>query len=118
MVGPSSPLQFFQTKSLLLQPMSSHGKIGDEVMSDLMYQCVLVRTPFADGSHIAKEGDITIGWIEERGAKLGVLVELIGEDGLWCVTQVYNPGMKFQEIQEQRRKTKKSFLSISKNRAV
>lgn len=27
----------------------------------------------------------TVGWIEERGAKVGARVELKGEDGLWTV---------------------------------
>jgi hypothetical protein len=48
----------------------------------LFYQC---RMRHADGGE-------TVGWIEERGAKVGASVELKTADGtFWTVTEVY-PG--------------------------
>lgn len=39
-----------------------------------------------------KEGTVcTVAWIDERGAKVGALVELKGEEGLWLVTKVSEP---------------------------
>lgn len=86
--------------------------------AQIYYQCVLKRIPFMDGSHVAKEGDITIGWIASPEAYTGHTVELIGEEGMWTIDKVYFPGISYQEIQDQRNNTKRSFLSISRNRAV
>jgi hypothetical protein len=43
-----------------------------------------------------RQGDAkTIGWIEERGAKVGASVELLTADKkFWVVTQVYPGGLE------------------------
>ena len=50
-------------------------------MNDLHFHCML------------REGKThLIGWIEERGAKVGVKVGLKGKEGLWDVVEVHSPG--------------------------
>jgi hypothetical protein len=68
----------------------------------LMYQCRLRR------------GDAEIvGWISERGAKLGALVELIDDDNkLWEVVKVYLHGMDESLLKERQRLDRGSLSSI------
>lgn len=50
---------------------------------DLWFQC-----------RFRKAGEETVAWIEERGAKVGALVELKTADGeKWEVAEVYLPGL-------------------------
>ena len=62
-----------------------------------------------------KRGDeITVAWIEDRGAKVGLCVELIGTgDGLWEVVEAYT-GTVFtkDEMRENESKHRKGFESI------
>ncbi len=49
----------------------------------MFYQCRMRR-----------DGTETVGWIEERGAKVGASVELISADGeFWTVVEVYKFGL-------------------------
>lgn len=49
----------------------------------LMYQCRFEQQ--------TKDGvAVEVAWVEERGSRVGSLVELKGKDGLWRV--VYNSG--------------------------
>lgn len=54
----------------------------------------------------------TRGWIEDRGAKLGVKVELVGHDGLWLVEEVGTVELTRSEVSEKQRMDRRSLLSI------
>lgn len=57
----------------------------------LYYQCRLEQK--------TDEGIIhQVAWIEEKGAKHGLRVQLIGEEGLWEVKIVSQPGMNKVDI--------------------
>ena len=57
-----------------------HGAMGEEAgMTELFY----VQCRFEQDTHEGRRE--TVGWIEQRGAKIGARVELKGEDGLWTV---------------------------------
>lgn len=42
----------------------------------------------------------TMGWIPERGAKLGAKVELKGEEGLWVVVSAGGPSIPISRLRE------------------
>lgn len=53
----------------------------------LWYQCKLAKS----------NGEVTVGWIEARGAKAGAHVQLIDEGykgELWTVVKVSHPGIE------------------------
>jgi len=52
-----------------------------------------------------KENTQTVGWIEERGAKVGLFVELKehGDGGFWKVTEVYAHRMNEEVAKNQER---------------
>jgi hypothetical protein len=54
----------------------------------------------------------TKGWIEERGAKLGAMVEIIPLDGLWEVTAVSSFALSGLELSEKQRSDRRSCQSI------
>jgi len=53
----------------------------------------------------------TVLWIDERGAKPGASVELIG-DGFWRVDEVYAFGMDATAVREKQRLDRGSLPSI------
>jgi len=60
-----------------------------------------------------REGAETIGWIEERGAKVGAEVELLSADGhFWRVVEVYQPGLDEAALRAKQDMDRKSFPSI------
>lgn len=72
------------------------------------YQCRLEQdTP--DG--IA----IEVAHIEEKGAIVNALVELIGKDGLWRVKTVSNNPVDIKELRKKQTMDRSSLLSIVKS---
>ena len=72
-------------------------------MSDLWYQC---KFRGADGGE-------TVAWIEERGASVGAMVELVTADGkFWEVLEVYEPPMNGAALREKQTKDRNSLPSI------
>jgi hypothetical protein len=61
---------------------------------------------------LQQETEILLAWIPERGAKKGARVELKGEEGLWEVTTVYEPGFDDKWLVEKRKKDRNSLPSI------
>lgn len=55
----------------------------------------------------------TVLWIEERGAKVGASVELVG-DGFWTVTAVYNH-MTGEALRDKQQKDRGSLPSTIGN---
>jgi hypothetical protein len=66
------------------------------MMSDLHFHCLLRR----DKTH-------TIGWIDQRGARVGVRVEFEGEDGLWDVIEVHGPGRSLPSLKDTERRVRR-----------
>jgi hypothetical protein len=58
----------------------------------------------------------TIGWIEQRGAKLGVRVELPECGGLWTVTAVYEPSFDAAALREKQRRDRKGMPTLPRRR--
>lgn len=51
-----------------------------------------------------RQGDATtVGWIEERGARLGARVEVPECGGLWRVAAVYQPPLDAETLREKQR---------------
>lgn len=69
-------------------------------MGELHLHCLLRR----DKAH-------TVGWIEQRGAKVGVQVELEGEDGLWQVIEVHGPGRTLASRKETEKRVRRGMPS-------
>lgn len=68
----------------------------------MFYQCEMTR-----------DGAKTIGWIDERGAKVGYEVELLTGDGkFWRVTKVFHPGMTEQALHTKQRNDRNSLPSL------
>jgi len=66
------------------------------------YQCELSRGP-------AK----TVGWIEERGAKVGHEVELLTADGqFWRVEKVFHFGLEEDALRAKQRNDRNSLSSL------
>ena len=74
-------------------------------MTDFYHQCWFEKNT-DDG--LEKK----VGWIEKRGAKIGALVELKGEEGLWLVTKVSDVGVDHQEYLKRISKGRTKFASI------
>jgi hypothetical protein len=69
----------------------------------MMYQCRL-RNGVSE----------TVGWIPERSAKVGLMVELIADDGkLWDVVEVYQPGMSEESLRKKQERDRNSLPSIT-----
>lgn len=57
--------------------------------------------------------DETIGWIEERGAKVGASVELLTGDGkFWDVTHVYTPGLEASALRDKQARDRNALPSL------
>jgi hypothetical protein len=55
----------------------------------------------------------TIGWIEERGAKVGADVELKTADGeFWRVIEVYTPGLEAAALQAKQANDRNALPSL------
>lgn len=65
-----------------------------------------------------KRGDArTVGWIEERGAKVGSRVELKSADGeFWEVVEVYQPGLQEAQLRAKQANDRNALPSIAGNR--
>ena len=68
---------------------------------DLYFQCKLER-----------EGTKQVAWIPKRGAIMGVYVQLLADDTLWKVTDVYEVPLTENYIREKQRMEIASLLSI------
>ena len=56
----------------------------------------------------------TIGWIEERGAKVGASVELKTADGeRWDVVEVFTPGLDAAKLREKQQNDRNALPSIA-----
>lgn len=55
---------------------------------------------------------VEVAHIEEKGAKVNALVELIGIDGLWRVKTVSNNPVDSKKLREKQSIDRKSLLSI------
>jgi hypothetical protein len=67
----------------------------------LLYQC-----------RLQQDGATTVGWIEARGARPGVCVELPEHGGLWRVTAVYQFALDARWLQEKQRIDRKGMPTI------
>lgn len=67
-----------------------------------VYQCKL---KLADGS-------TTIGWIEERGAKVGHKCELLEDGKFWEVVEVYQPPLEEKVLKEKQKRDRDCLPSI------
>lgn len=56
----------------------------------------------------------TVGYIEERGARMGAEVELKGERGLWRVIAVGGPPVEVSEVVGKQARDRRALPSISK----
>ena len=66
----------------------------------LSFQCLL------------PQGDAcAVGWIEERGARVGARVEIEGEDGLWEVASIYQPPFTSSWLKENASRARKGLPS-------
>ena len=54
----------------------------------------------------------TVGWIEARGARLGVRVDVPECGGLWRVAAVYQPPLKAAALREKLRIDRKGMPTI------
>jgi hypothetical protein len=54
----------------------------------------------------------TVGWIEERGAKVGNVVELKTDGQLWDVVEVFQPGMEEEALRQKQRNDRGALPSI------
>ena len=72
-----------------------------------MYQCRMVQET---NLMIYKE---TIGYIEEKAAKIGLLVEIKGEEGLWKVIAVDNHPIEYYEVKEKQKRDRGGLTSIT-----
>ena len=54
----------------------------------------------------------TVGWIEERGAKVGAKVTLKGEEGWWTVATVATPGLNSAQFMQQKEKSRVKLGSL------
>lgn len=60
-----------------------------------------------------RDGSETVGWIEERGAKVGAEVELkTADEEFWRVTQVYLPGLPEEKLREKQANDRNALPSI------
>lgn len=59
-------------------------------------------------------GAETVGWIEARGAKAGVDVELLPDKKLWTVVEVYDRGVPEELLKEHQRLNRNSLPSIER----
>jgi len=65
-------------------------------------QCRMTK-PVQGSSHVITE---TTGWIEARGAKVGLQVQLLPDRAFWTVEEVFHPDLAediLRETQRQRR---------------
>lgn len=57
----------------------------------------------------------TVGWIEERGAKVGAKVELLTADGeFWTVAEVYPTGLEEKTLRAKQALDRNSLPSLVK----
>jgi hypothetical protein len=61
---------------------------------------------------LQQNGHTTVGWIEARGAKFGVRVEVPECGGLWRVAAVYQPPLDAATLHEKRRVDRKGMPTI------
>lgn len=61
-----------------------------------------------------KDQQTTTGWIEQRGAKVGVTVELLPGKELWKVGQVFLPAIREDLLKEHQRLNRGSLPSIER----
>ena len=70
-------------------------------MTNMFYQCRL------------RKGDAEmVNWIEERGARLGLMVQLLPEREYWTVVEVFHPGMDADTMIKQDKLNRNSLSSI------
>lgn len=77
-------------------------------MTELWYQCRL-RQGVTE----------TVGWIEARGAREGVRVELKTDefnDGDWLVVEVFEPGIDGETLREKQGFDRKGLPSLDRSR--
>lgn len=82
-------------------------------MSDLYYQCKLERYKVHDSA------EVTVGWIEARGAKIGARVELLdlsNPKDLWTVVEVGAHPLDKKTLQAKQAADRKSLPSIGRQR--
>lgn len=55
----------------------------------------------------------TMGWIEDRGAKVGASVEIKELGGFWTVTSVGETSLTQQQLREKQSRDRNAFASIT-----
>jgi hypothetical protein len=66
---------------------------------------------------LTQNGSRVIGWIEERGAKVGARVEIDELGGLWEVTNVGEGQRSKSEVHEAENRARKPFSSLAAYRS-
>lgn len=61
---------------------------------------------------LQQDGATVVGWIEARGAKLGVRVEVPDLGGLWRVAAVYQPPLDAAWLRKKQRIDRKGMPTI------
>lgn len=61
---------------------------------------------------LRKGSEETVGWIEQRGAKVGLHVELKEDGERWEVLEVYQPGLSSGAVFEKQVNNRNAFSSI------
>lgn len=64
---------------------------------------------------LSQNGQRTVGWIEERGARIGALVEVPELGGYWHVDRVGDHAMDKRELSEMTATKRKGFKSIDRS---
>lgn len=85
-------------------------RLGETIMTVRYFQC---RMQKPDAAHRTRGITEQVLWIEERGAKVGASVELVG-DGVWTVTAVYSH-MTGEALREKQKHDRGSLPSIIGN---
>lgn len=80
-------------------------------MSDLFYQCKMTRPDIQDST------EVTVGWIEARGAKVGLQVELLElpqPEKFWTVAEVWGKPLEKAALQAKQAADRKGLPSIGR----
>ncbi len=54
----------------------------------------------------------TVGWVEERGAKVGVDVELAEDGSFWRVLEVWRPGLDEAALRSKQKNDRNALPSL------
>lgn len=67
---------------------------------------------------LAQDNVRTVGWIEERGARVGVRVEIEELGGLWLVTGVGDSVLSKAAVRDQEARARQPFTALKSYRGT